>query len=235
MRAVLALLVLLAAGLTPAIHGDFSHYTFALTWQPGICTTGKGCVRSQPRSPLIGLHGLWASRPRQLIERGVTDPQWWSRGCDYYGRSNAAPPIGSRLRAALERVMPHFTYDLLVHEYDKHMRCFGFDPTAFFSTELAMRHAVIAGRFGAFLVGHAGRVVTHTSVTAQFASAFATNQRTSLQLQCNRNVAGEMVLTQFWITIRASTIDRFPQSSSLIDATVNQDTCPASFRIPRWP
>jgi ribonuclease I (enterobacter ribonuclease) len=235
MRTVLALLVLLAAALRPSVHGDFGHYTFALTWQPGICSTDGGCLRSQPRAPLIGLHGLWASRPRRLIARGITDPEWWSRGCDYYGDGTAPPPIASHLRSALESVMPHFRHDLLVHEYDKHVRCFGFDPTLFFSTELAMRRAVIESAFGVYLLHHAGRTVTHAAVTRRFASAFATSQRTSLQLQCKRNAAGTMVLTQLWITVRASEIDRFPQSGSLMDALTNQDTCPAEFSIPAWP
>jgi ribonuclease I len=218
----------------PAEHGDFSHYTFALTWQPGICTTDEGCLPNQPRSPLIGLHGLWASRPQALIRSGITDRTWWSRGCDYYARSTAAPPIGSRLRQTLESVMPHFEHDLLVHEYDKHVRCFGFDATAFFTTELRMRQAVAESAFGRYLVSEAGNMVTHVAVTTHFASAFSTDKRTSLQLQCGRDSAGRTVLTQFWITIRTAELGEFPKPSSLMNALTDQDTCPAVFRVPAW-
>ena len=114
--------------LVPAVHGDFDHYTFALTWQPGICQTEEGCLPSQSHAPLIGLHGLWASLPSELASEGVVNQQWWSRGCDYYHHSSAAPPISPELTQKLEAVMPQFQHDLLVHEYDKHVQCFDFDP-----------------------------------------------------------------------------------------------------------
>ena len=224
-----------AAPLKPAVHGDFGHYTFALTWQPGICATDEGCLPNQPKKPLIGLHGLWASRPRKLIEAGVVDREWWSKGCDYYDHSDAAPPLGSALLQQLDAVMPHFEHSLLVHEYDKHVQCFKFDPTTFFSTELAMRHAVVESAFGKYLMAQAGRDVRHDAVIARFRSAFSTSHGTSLQLQCGRTAAGQTVLTQFWITIRTGEIGAFPQAASLMDALTNQDTCPATFRVPAWP
>lgn len=220
--------------LKPALHGDFDHYTFALTWQPGICTTDGGCLPDQPRVPLIGLHGLWASRPHGLIEQGITDPQWWSKGCDYYVHSDASPPLGAALRRSLDGVMPHFEHSLLTHEYDKHVQCFGFDPTTFFSTELAMREALVESAFGKYLVARAGHVVTHEAVTAQFDSAFSTRASASLQLQCEQNDTGQVVLTQFWVTIRADAVAAFPRAGSLMDAPTNQDTCPASFLVPAW-
>ncbi len=221
-----------SAALKPSAHGDFDHYTFALTWQPGICTTDGGCLPDQPRRPLIGLHGLWASRPRGLIERGISDPQWWAKGCDYYVHSTAEPPIGVALRRSLDNVMPHFTHSLLRHEYDKHVQCFGFDPTVFFSTELAMRESVAASAFGKYLVAEAGHRVRHSAVTAAFDSAFSTHASASLQLQCEPNDEGETVLTQFWITIKTSEIGAFPKAISLVNATANQDTCPDVFLVP---
>lgn len=238
---VIALLAVLlaspiaAAPLKPAVHGDFGHYTFALTWQPGICATDDGCLPDQPKTPLIGLHGLWASRPRQLIDAGVVDRQWWSKGCDYYEHSDAAPVLGATLRQRLDRVMPHFEHSLLTHEYDKHVQCFKFDPTAFFSTELAMRAAVVESAFGRYLMQQAGHDVRHDAVIARFRSAFSTSEGTSLQLQCGRTAAGQTVLTQFWITIKASEIGAFPRTVSLMDARTDQDTCPAAFRVPTWP
>jgi ribonuclease I (enterobacter ribonuclease) len=224
----------LALLATPAQHGDFDHYTFALTWQPGICSTDRGCRADQPRTPLIGLHGLWASTPHSLAATGVVDPQWWSRGCDYYQHSDAAPPLDAALTAQLDAVMPHFTYDLLTHEYDKHVQCFGFDPTPFFETELAMRDAVASSSFGSYLVGQAGHLVKHDDVVRQFASDLATSHPTALQLQCAKTSAGEIVLTQFWITIPSGEINAFPKPQSLMDTPTNQDTCPPTFLIPAW-
>jgi len=233
MGVVLALL--LAVLSAPPQHADFDHYTFALTWQPGICETGQGhCLAGQPKAPLIGLHGLWASLPRELAAEGVVNEQWWQRGCDFYRRSSEPPPLDEALRSHLEAVMPHFEHSLLTHEYDKHVQCFGFDPEQFFAAELAMRDAVASSSFGTYLVAQAGRDVTHAEVTARFAEAFATDHPRALQLQCEKNDSGEAVLTQFWITIHTDQVDAFPQPQSLMDTPTDQDTCPATFRIPTW-
>jgi ribonuclease I len=233
MRLVLALL--LAVLPAPPLHADFDHYTFALTWQPGMCQTGEyHCVPDQPKTPLIGLHGLWASLPRDLAAEGVVDQQWWAKGCDFYRHSSDAPALDPSLRAQLDAVMPHFEHGLLTHEYDKHVQCFGFDPTQFFTTELRMRDAVASSAFGAYLVAHAGAEVAHAAVVAQFAASFATDHPTALQLQCAKNDAGNTVLTQFWITIPTDQVETFPMPTSMMATPTNQDTCPANFRIPTW-
>jgi ribonuclease I len=222
------------AVLAPRAHGDFDHYTFAETWQPGICQTEEGCVSSQPRVPLIGLHGLWASLPAELSSEGVENQQWWSRGCDFYHHSDDAPPLPPGLREQIEAVMPQFEHDLLTHEYDKHVQCFGFDPPAFFSRELAMRAAVASSSFGAYLVSQMGREVDHGDVIAQFQKAFGTAHASALQLECRKNHAGTTVFTQFWITIPTAALASFPAASAFMDTPVNQDTCPARFLIPAW-
>lgn len=231
---VIALVAAIAV-LQPAHHADFGHYTFALPWLPGMCNAkGGGCTAAQPHSTLVGLHGLWPSEPRTLIARGVAVQTWWARGCDLYGVARGAPPISAALGAAVRAVMPHFTYDLLAHEYDKHVRCFGFDPARFFRTELAMRDRVASSAFAAWLVARQGRRVTRTSVSDAFDAAFATRSRTSLQLRCERDVAGRPILTQLWITVRASALGRFPQGDALANAVQNQTSCPNAFVIPGW-
>lgn len=225
---------LLLAALAPAQHTDFRHYTFALTWQPGICSMPRGCTANQPHDVHIGLHGLWASLPASLASRGVVNRQWWSRGCDYFHHSDAAPPIPPSLRRRVLAVMPHFAHSLLVHEYDKHVQCFGFNPAAFFSTELRMRAAVAASPFGAYLRREQGGVVTRTQTIRTFETAFHTSHAASLQLQCKRNRAGRSILTQFWITISAARLDRFPAPGALIDSKIDQTSCPSAFTIPRW-
>lgn len=237
--AVLAAAGVSALPLEPARHGDFAHYTLALTWQPGFCGTGPGCLGDQPHDLLIGLHGLWASRPQALIDRGITAPQWWSRGCDYYGHSHGQGVRAPRLSAAtlrrLAHVMPHLEDPLLPHEYVKHVQCFGFDPQTFFDTELRMRHQVLDSAFGHYLTRMArGHAVGHKAVTDAFMHAFHTNQTSALQLRCERNARGNVVLTQLWITFHSDALSRFPRAGSLMDAPIPQDNCPARFRVPDW-
>jgi ribonuclease I len=228
--------VLLAAApvrLAPVRHDDFEHYTFALTWQPGMCAAAA-CRPDQPKTPLIGLHGLWPSLPKSLSARGIVNPQWWMKGCDFYHHSDAPPPIDASLRRRLEAVMPQFSNDLLTHEYDKHVQCFGYDPAAFFTTELAMRRAVVVSPFGAYLMQHVGRSVEHGALVRRFQSAFGTDRKTALQLRCERTGRGELVLTQLWMTIRASEIAAFPRPVAFMETFPKQDTCPLRFRIPAW-
>lgn len=224
-----------AAPLHPAEHGSFGHYTFALTWQPGFCSTDGGCRPGQPHTTLIGLHGLWAARPRSLRDRHISAPQWWRHGCDYYHASDRPPPLPPALLARLGQVMPHLRHSLLTHEYDKHVQCFGFDPETFFTTELRMRHRVVESPFGRYLVSEAqGHEVTRNDLIDQFARAFDTDQRAALQLRCGRNRAGRIVLTQLWITLHTDALERFPRAGSLMNAPIAQSNCPARFHVPRW-
>jgi ribonuclease I len=225
-----------AAPLTAARHHDFAHYTFALTWQPGFCSTDGGCLRGQPRDVLIGLHGLWASRPRSLIDRGISAPQWWRRGCAYYHYGNQAPRLSPAMLTRLHHVMPHLQDDLLRHEYAKHVQCFGFDAQRFFATALRMRRRVIDSAFGRYLTMTArGREVRHADVIGAFMRAFGTDQASALQLRCGRNHSGQLVLTQLWITLHTDALTSFPRDSALMNAPIAQDDCPARFRVPGWP
>jgi ribonuclease I len=220
---------------TPARHADFAYYTFALTWQPGFCGTTGGCLPDQPHDVLIGLHGLWASRPRPLIDRGISAPQWWSRGCDYYHHSDRAPRLSQATLTRLSRVMPHLKDSLLTHEYDKHVQCFGFDAQKFFDTALRMRRRVLDSVFGRYLILTArDHVVRRTDVVAAFMRAFDTDQASALQLRCERDGAGSLVLTQLWITLHTDALSRFPRAGSLMNAPIAQDNCPARFQVPGW-
>jgi ribonuclease I len=224
-----------AAPLIPPLHRHFGHYTFALTWQPGFCKTDGGCLANQPHGAPIGLHGLWASRPRSLIDRGISAPQWWRHGCDYYHHSDRAPPLSASMLARLNRDMPHLRHPLLRHEYDKHVQCFGFDATTFFDTELAMRRRVIDSAFGRYLIVTAqGHEVRHKDVIGVFMRAFGTRQSAALQLRCGRDRRGEVVLTQLWLTLHTDSTSRFPRDHSLMNAPIAQDNCPDRFRVPPW-
>jgi ribonuclease I len=225
------------AGAAPlaARHSHFDHYTFALTWQPGFCSTDGGCLPGQPHNVLVGLHGLWASRPRSLIERGISAPQWWRHGCDYYHHSELPPSLAPAMLARLHRVMPHLKDSLLRHEYDKHVQCFGFDARQFFATELRMRRRVVDGAFGRYLAATArGHEVRHADVIHAFMRAFGTEQPAALQLRCGRNDREEVVLTQLWITVHTDALSRFPRDGALMNAPIAQDDCPDRFRVPGW-
>ena len=225
-----------AAPLTPAVHGDFEHYTFALTWQPGFCGSEEGCLPDQPKTALIGIHGLWASLPQTLVDQGLPMAEWFGRGCDVFGPSEGAPALDPAIAAQLDAFMPHIAHSLLTHEYDKHVKCFGFDPNQFFSTELAMRATVVAGPFGHYLSDHVGQSVSHADVTAAFEKAFSTDLATSLQLQCEHNAQGGAILSQFWFTLHADKLAEFPQTDAFMTTPTAQyeDNCPTTFLIPSW-
>ncbi len=225
-----------AATLTPAVHGDFAHYTFALTWQPGFCGSDEGCLPDQPKAALIGLHGLWASLPQSLIDQGLPMKEWFGRGCEVFGPSEGAPVLDPAVSAQLDAFMPHIAHSLLTHEYDKHVKCFGFDPNQFFSTELAMRATVVAGPFGQYLMDHVGQTVSHADVTAAFEKTFSTDLANSLQLQCDHNAQGGAFLSQFWFTLRADKLADFPQADDFMATPTAQyeDNCPTTFFVPNW-
>ena len=224
-----------AAPLIPPRHDHFGHYTFALTWQPGFCSTESGCLGNQPHGVLIGLHGLWASRPQFLIDRRISAPRWWRHGCDYYHHSDRAPRLPPAMLARLHQVMPHLRVGLLRHEYDKHVQCFGFNAPVFFATELDMRHRVVDSAFGRYLVVIAqGHEVRRTDVVRAFMRAFGTHQAAALQLRCGRDGHGLLVLTQLWFTLHADATSRFPHDHALMNAPIAQDNCPARFHVPRW-
>lgn len=232
------------AQLAAAKYGDFEIYTFALTWQPGICSIDDGpmvgadhpehCAADQAHTPLIGLHGLWPSMPQALIKANVPVQQWFSRGCDLLHHSDEAPPLSADLQGKLAAVMPQLPTSLLTHEYVKHAECFGFDPTLFFTTALAMRQSVADAPFGRYLVAHSGQTVAHDDVVAAFEKSFNTTDAGSINLECARDSAGREVLTQLWITVRASALAAFPAARSLTHIPIDQDSCPVTFFIPSW-
>ncbi|TAL87492.1 MAG: ribonuclease I [Rhodanobacter sp.] len=222
-----------SAPLAPTRHGDFAHYTFALTWQPGFCRKAGSCLDHPPQHALIGLHGLWASRPQSLIDAGVTAPQWWHRGCDYFHHTGKAPALSSTTLQRLHAVMPQLRHSLLTHEYDKHVQCFGFDTQRFFDTELAMRQRIVHSRFGRYLLQQArGHTVQRSDVIAAFMHGFDTDRHDALQLRCDTDASGRVVLSQLWITLHANAVAAFPHKRSLMNAPIAQDNCPSLFRVP---
>lgn len=222
--------------LHPAMHGDFGHYTLALTWQPGFCARGAGCLADQPHKPLIGLHGLWASRPQDLVDADVPPQRWWAIGCDIYGGQDHYVPVrlSDMTRRALAQTVAHLRDDLVAHEYRKHVQCFGMPAENFFHTALVMRTRVADTSFGVYLRGQAGQTVTHAALLSVFRDSFHVDIDRALQLQCQTDTNGVIVLTQLWFTIRRQNLTDFPRPESFMRSPQLQDNCPARFQIPAW-
>ncbi|RJS91044.1 ribonuclease I [Salinisphaera sp. Q1T1-3] len=218
--------------LMPGRLGDFGHYTLALTWQPGFCD-GDSCAADQPRDVLIGLHGLWPSRPQDLIQRDIAAPQWWSRGCDYYHHSGAAPTLDADTRRSLARIMPQLDSDLLTHEYDKHVQCFDYVADDFFDAALVLRGRIADSPFGRWLQEHAEQSVARHDLLAAFDRAFDTQKTAALQLRCSGD-GDNRFLSQLWFTIPREHLADFPQEAGLMNAPIAQHNCPARFRVPNW-
>ncbi|PRP71853.1 hypothetical protein BUE93_04215 [Chromobacterium amazonense] len=225
-----------AADLQPAQHADFPRYTYALTWQPGFCATGNGCLPEQSHEVQIGLHGLWPSEPQSLIAQNVPVQQWWAKGCAFFPHVHAVPALPAETRDELKVVMPQLKDDLLLHEYVKHAQCFGYPAQQFFETALKMRQAVVDGGFGDYLLGQAGQTRTRQELQDAFAKAFGTDQRRSLQLQCGKDKQGRNVLTQFWFTLQADKLASFPAAESFVDTPDGEyeDSCAEPFVLPGW-
>lgn len=219
--------------LSPRQHGDFEHYTLALTWQPGFCADGR-CAADQNHDLHIGLHGLWASRPQDLVARHIPAPKWWSRGCDFYHHSDAAPQLAGATTRNLERVMPQLDPSLLTHEYDKHVQCFGFDTQRFFATELDLRQRIATSPLGDWLRHHAGQRVARADLLAEFDRAFHTNKTDALQLRCS-GPDDARYLSQLWFTIPRTQLAAFPRNAGLMNAPIAEHNCPAHLRVPEWP
>ncbi len=222
------------APIIPSRHGDFGHYTFALTWQPGFCRV-EHCLPDQPEGALIGLHGLWPSRPMSLVRRNIPAPAWWRKGCAFYPRDTHPLDLVPGTRRTLDELMPHLPFSLLRHEYEKHAQCFGYDAEAFFRTALHMRQAVVDSAFGRYLERRArGHEVRRAQVVAVFRKTFHARAPRALQLRCGKGRHGRVLLAQLWITVPRKALGRFPQGDALMNAPIPQDNCPARFVVPDW-
>ncbi|MBS1001413.1 ribonuclease I [Acetobacter persici] len=233
-----------SAGATEALalaaprHGDFGHYTLALTWQPGFCTgpEGNSCQADQPHTPLIGLHGLWASRPSDLIQAQVPVTTWWRKGCSLYdgGAPSAAPALSDALTHRLSEVVAHTHSSLVAHEYTKHVQCFGMDGEQFFSVATHLRDRFAALPAAAHLLTEAGTRIAKADLTRQIEADTGPLPNRGVQFQCNKTPTGEAVLSQIWFTLKPASLDKFPKTDAFLSSPQLQDNCPAQFLVPQW-
>ncbi|GBD56214.1 ribonuclease T2 family protein [Gluconobacter wancherniae] len=220
--------------ITPLEHTDFTHDTLALTWQPGFCSSGGGCLADQPRHFSIGLHGLWASEPHTLEAQNVPVVQWWSKGCDLYELNDTPPVLRQATRDALAGVVPHLKKPLYVHEYTKHARCFGYDADSFFVTSMALRDRFASSGFGIWLTRQEGFQVRKDQFLSTFATMTGADAPRALQLRCETSANGQTVLSQLWFTLDPKKLSAFPAKESYLPSPHDQNGCPAVFLVPGW-
>lgn len=224
--------------LTAPRHGDFGHYTLALTWQPGFCTgpEGNSCQADQPHTPLIGLHGLWASRPSDLIRAQVPVTTWWRKGCSLYDgeMASAFPTLSDGLSHRLSEVVAHTHSSLVAHEYTKHVQCFGMEGEQFFSVASRLRDRFAELPSAQHLTAEAGTRVTKAELTSQIEADTGPLPERGVQFQCNKTQQGEAVLSQIWFTLKPASLDKFPKTDAFLSSPQMQDNCPSQFLVPQW-
>ena len=213
-------------GLRDDPQMSFGHYTFAVMWLPGLCQTWSDIAtvcaaqRGSPSMRQFTLHGLWPSRPRELVEQGTPPLQWWRTGCYRYSHDNAVPnacalpalPLPPSLRQQLETHMPLTATCLDRHEYTKHIACFGPTPQQFSTAALDLLHAVNASGFSRWVHDHAGQTVSRKAIERAYARSFGLPDARSLQLQCESSSGHSRrdVFAQAYLTIATDHLAEFP-------------------------
>lgn len=218
-----------ASASSPLALDGVDHYTLALTWHPGFCAS-----RSRPprecREPRLRrgaddgfvLHGLWASLPDDLRERGVTRRDWWRQGCFLetprpdggFCRAHAPLALPEALGNRLDRAMPGRASCLDRYQYAKHAACLALPAEALFSTSLELLEAVNDSAFGDFVALHRGGEVGRNALLAAFEAAFGEGTGRALRLECRGR--GNRLLTEVRIGIEAEALERFPAADSLV-------------------
>ncbi|MDE2490349.1 MAG: ribonuclease I [Elusimicrobia bacterium] len=212
---------------------SFDRYVFAAIWQPGVCASvepvsAAACGRLTPRSPEARawtLHGLWADLPRGLAREGMKKGTWYKYGCYWFRPGHerpktfcADPPLrlSPATARALDAEMPGRAGCLDRHEYNKHARCYGFEPDPFFRGALGLLHKLNASRFGAYVAARRGRTVARADLEKSFAEAFGLKDASALELRCSSRPGSkdEDVLTQAWITLSADGPRLFPKPAA---------------------
>lgn len=219
-------------------HSDFGHYTLALTWQPGFCSGPKGmtCNADQPHDPLIGLHGLWASRPADIIKAGVPVTTWWQKGCALYSAETHPTTFGlsAELAQKLSEIVAHTHSSLVEHEYKKHVQCFGMNEEQFFTAAAALRTRFASLPSARKLEELSGQTITKTELVKRLRDDTGPLPARGVQFQCNKTAQGETVLSQIWFTLKPSGLTQFPNASAFMSSPQEQDNCPAQFLLPQW-
>lgn len=215
---------------------SFRHYTLALTWQHGFCATPKdhqpsSCPSEPANAPLIGIHGLWASLPYNLAQKFPPSPTpllWWQKGCALYKEAATLPSLSPQLQKDLARLMPN---TLLIHEYQKHMQCFGMNATEIFHIEESFQARILNSAWGKFLIAHQNQEVSKEILLQEYEKNYGKLPERGLQFRCMKTHDGHSFLTQFWFTLKPDHLIDFPHSSAFLPSLYPQDNCPDHFSL----
>ncbi|WP_081949048.1 ribonuclease T2 family protein [Litchfieldella xinjiangensis] len=220
----------------------FDHYTLALTWHPGFCTTQSNPPR-ECREPSLHegsqqkfvLHGLWPSLPERFAEQGVDRRQWWGKGCflerpraqGSFCRVRPAFDLPQGLSSELDAAMPGRASCLDRYQYAKHAACLSLPETAYFELALALLETINASAFVDFVVLNQGGEVNRNALIDAFEAAFGHNTGRALRLECRGR--GNRTLTEVRIGIAAERVQAFPAADSLVP--LGRGRCATRVRI----
>lgn len=212
------------------LHAEgFEHYTLALTWHPGFCTTRTRPPR-ECRQPSLRagtaqgfvLHGLWPSLPERFAEQGIDRRRWWQQGCFLEqpradgSFCRAHPPLGldDALAKALNGTMPGRASCLDRYQYAKHAACLALSEEDYFAASVTLVEIVNQSAFGAFVTLNQGGEVNRNDLIAAFEASFGAGTGRALRLECHGR--GNRVLTEVRIGIAAERLADFPSAASLV-------------------
>ncbi|GGY02838.1 ribonuclease I [Litchfieldella qijiaojingensis] len=248
LSAMVALLVGwgVSTAAAPTLESEgFDHYTLALTWHPGFCSTQSRPPR-ECREPSLRegseqgfvLHGLWPSLPQRFAERGVDRPRWWREGCfleqpradGSFCRAHPPFDFPAELASALDDAMPGRASCLDRYQYAKHAACLALPEERYFAVSLALLEAVNESAFGAFVALNQGGEVGRNDLIAAFEAAFGEGTGRALRLECRGR--GNRVLTEVRIGIDAQRLGDFPAAESL--AMQGRGRCHPRVTIPTF-
>ncbi|WP_240454129.1 ribonuclease I [Halomonas sp. NO4] len=228
--------------LSRLARDGFEHYTLALTWHPGFCTTRTNPPRECREPSLLEerdrgfvLHGLWPSLPERFAERGVDRRRWWAQGCFLEqpriegSFCRAHPPFGFEppLAEALDDAMPGRASCLDRYQFAKHAACFDLAEEDYFAAAVALLETVNDSAFGAFVALNQGGTVARNDLIGAFEAAFGEDTGRALRLECDGR--GNRVLTEARIAIDAERLADFPAAESLVPQS--RGRCATRIRI----
>lgn len=221
----------------------FDHYTLALTWHPGFCTTHsrppQECrdtqIRQQSGQGFV-LHGLWPSLPERFARDGVDRAQWWREGCfleqpraeGSFCRAHPPFDLPEPLDGALDEGMPGRASCLDRYQYAKHAACLGLPVEAYFAASLALLEEVNASPFVDFVAINQGGDVNRNELIGAFEAAFGAGSGRALRLECRGR--GNRQLSEVRIGIAADRLAEFPAAQSLVSQ--GRGRCHSRVQIP---
>ncbi|PMR77119.1 ribonuclease T2 family protein [Billgrantia endophytica] len=230
----LAGLLLSTAGLadeplTRLEQDGFDHYTLALTWHAGFCSTRSDPPRECRDASLregvsqgFVLHGLWPSLPERFARQGIDRQRWWQEGCfleqpradGSFCRAHPPFDLEEELAVTLNRAMPGRASCLDRYQFAKHAACLDLPEQAYFAMSVRLVDRVNDSAFGAFVALNQGGEVGRNDLIGAFEAAFGEGAGRALRLECRGR--GNRTLTEVRIGIAADRLQDFPHGESFV-------------------